>query len=99
MAAHGMAPNAGTERAFVVCAVPDAKKGERLAVLTTLPPAAVDETLSRLRTRDLPPLFVPRREHFVTVDALPLLGSGKVDLVRARAVCQEAAGAGATANG
>jgi acyl-[acyl-carrier-protein]-phospholipid O-acyltransferase / long-chain-fatty-acid--[acyl-carrier-protein] ligase len=96
---HLQTVHGGNERAFVVCAVPDAKKGERLAVLTTLSPAAVDETLSRLRTRDLPPLFVPRREHFVRVETLPLLGSGKVDLVRARAVCQEAAGAAAAANG
>jgi acyl-[acyl-carrier-protein]-phospholipid O-acyltransferase/long-chain-fatty-acid--[acyl-carrier-protein] ligase len=28
----------------------------------------------------LPNLFLPRRDHFVKVDALPLLGTGKLDL-------------------
>jgi acyl-[acyl-carrier-protein]-phospholipid O-acyltransferase/long-chain-fatty-acid--[acyl-carrier-protein] ligase len=82
------------ERAFAVCGVPDAKKGERLMVLTTLPEAAVAEVLRAMATRGLPPLFVPRAEQFVRVEALPLLGTGKLDLRRVRELCLAAAAAG-----
>ena len=39
----------------------------------------------------VPPLFVPRRDQFVHVDALPLLGTGKLDLAAVRARCLAAA--------
>jgi acyl-[acyl-carrier-protein]-phospholipid O-acyltransferase/long-chain-fatty-acid--[acyl-carrier-protein] ligase len=91
------------ERAFVVCGVPDAKKGERLMVLTTLGAAEVAAVLAKMGQRGLPALFVPRQEQFVEVPALPLLGSGKLDLRAVRARClQEAAardGGGAGAAG
>ncbi len=73
-----------TERVFAVCGVPDPKKGERLAVLTTLRAEAVDEVLRSLAGRGLPPLFVPRRDQIIEVDAIPVLGTGKVDLRRVR---------------
>ncbi|MGA0867307.1 MAG: MFS transporter [Planctomycetota bacterium] len=72
------------DRAFAVCGVPDPRKGERLAVLTTLSGAAVAATLEALRGQGLPPLFTPRADQFVHVDALPVLGTGKLDLSRVR---------------
>ena len=69
-----------TERVFAVCGLPDARKGERLAVLTTLAAAEVDEVVRRMAGRGLPALFVPRRDQFVTVDRIPVLGTGKIDL-------------------
>ncbi|MDA0372372.1 MAG: MFS transporter [Planctomycetota bacterium] len=88
---HLQACSARTERAFAVCGLPDGRKGERLAVLTTLRPDQLEETLGRLRTRGLPPLFVPRPNQFVHVDALPVLGTGKLDLRRVRAIAESAA--------
>lgn len=87
------------ERAFAVCGVPDAKKGERLMVLTTLPREQLAVVLRQLGRRGLPPLFVPRPDQFVRVDALPLLGTGKLDLraVKERCLAAAAAGAGAEA--
>lgn len=64
----------------VVTAVPDEQKGERLVVLCAhqeLNPALLWE---RLNQTDLPKLWIPRREHFYTVEAIPMLGTGKVDL-------------------
>jgi acyl-[acyl-carrier-protein]-phospholipid O-acyltransferase/long-chain-fatty-acid--[acyl-carrier-protein] ligase len=84
-----------SERAFAVCGVPDAKKGERLMVLTTVPRDALGEVLRQLGTRGLPPLFVPRADQCVFVDALPLLGTGKLDLRRVKELCLQAAGGGA----
>lgn len=79
------------ERAFAVCGVPDDRKGERLMVLTTLAGARVAEVLKQLAGRGLPPLFVPRADQFVVVDALPVLGTGKLDMRRVRELCLAAA--------
>ncbi|HOY68237.1 MAG TPA: acyl-[ACP]--phospholipid O-acyltransferase [Candidatus Ozemobacteraceae bacterium] len=66
--------------AFAVTAIPDERKGERLAVLHTLDESRIPELLERLATAGLPNLFIPRRDSFVRVDKLPLLGTGKLDL-------------------
>ncbi|MFM1872709.1 MAG: hypothetical protein RL398_2131 [Planctomycetota bacterium] len=73
-----------TERVVAVCGLPDAKKGERLAVVTTLDEAEVEAVLKRMAGRGLPTLFVPRRDGFVRVAAIPVLGTGKVDLRRVK---------------
>ncbi|MEO6596391.1 MAG: MFS transporter [Planctomycetota bacterium] len=75
------------ERAFAVCGVPDAKKGERLMVLTTLRAEQLPEVLRQLGARGLPALFVPRQDQFVIVEALPLLGTGKLDLRQVKERC------------
>ena len=80
------------ERAFAVCGVPDEKKGERLMALTTLSDAELTSALEELSHRGLPPLFVPRRDQFVLVDDLPLLGTGKLDLRAVRERCLAATG-------
>lgn len=80
----------GEERAFAVCGVPDPKKGERLMVLTTLDAGQLRSVLQQLSTRGLPALFVPRADQFVHAPALPLLGTGKLDLRRVKELCLEA---------
>ena len=77
------------ERAFVVCGVPDPRKGERLMVLTTLGDEALSGALAQLERLDLPALFIPRPDQFIQVDALPVLGTGKIDLRAARERCLE----------
>ena len=74
---------------FAVTAIPDEKKGERLAVLTTLDETKLPEVLSKLAKLGLPNLFLPRLDSFVKVDALPLLGTGKADLKRAKQIALE----------
>jgi acyl-[acyl-carrier-protein]-phospholipid O-acyltransferase/long-chain-fatty-acid--[acyl-carrier-protein] ligase len=83
---HLQACSGRTERAFAVCGVPDDRKGERLAVLTTLGPRELHEALAGLQGRGLPALFVPRVSQFLHVDALPILGTGKLDLRRVREI-------------
>jgi acyl-[acyl-carrier-protein]-phospholipid O-acyltransferase/long-chain-fatty-acid--[acyl-carrier-protein] ligase len=65
---------------FCVAGVPDEKKGERLAVVTTIDLALVPQILEKLARAGLPNLFIPRADAFVHVAALPLLGTGKTDL-------------------
>jgi acyl-[acyl-carrier-protein]-phospholipid O-acyltransferase / long-chain-fatty-acid--[acyl-carrier-protein] ligase len=71
-----------TEQMFVVTGVPDGKKGERLAVLHTLPPDELQKLLERMPEIGLPNLWTPRPNQFFHVDELPHLGSGKLDLRR-----------------
>ena len=81
---------------FAVTAVPDEKKGERLAVLTTLASDKLPAILEKLGAMGLPNLFLPRLDAFVHVDALPLLGTGKLDLKRVKQVALEKLGTPAT---
>ena len=71
-----------TDQRFVVTAVPDGKKGERLVVLHTLPPAELQPVLERLGESGLPNLWTPRPNQFFFVEELPHLGTGKLDLRR-----------------
>jgi acyl-[acyl-carrier-protein]-phospholipid O-acyltransferase/long-chain-fatty-acid--[acyl-carrier-protein] ligase len=68
------------EPVFAVTAVPDGKGSERLAVLHTTDENTVDRALAKMKELGLPNLFLPRRDHFLKVDALPFLGTGKLDL-------------------
>jgi acyl-[acyl-carrier-protein]-phospholipid O-acyltransferase / long-chain-fatty-acid--[acyl-carrier-protein] ligase len=67
------------DQAFTVTAVPDEKKGERLIVLHTLPEDKLAPVLEQLAESDLPALWKPRKDQFFHVNALPYLGSGKLD--------------------
>jgi acyl-[acyl-carrier-protein]-phospholipid O-acyltransferase / long-chain-fatty-acid--[acyl-carrier-protein] ligase len=78
-----------TDQSFVVTSVPDEKKGERLMVLHTLSDEQLAECLERLAKSDLPALWRPRREQFVSVERLPYLGTGKLDLRKARELALE----------
>ena len=80
-----------TEQVFVVTAIPDERKGERLMILHTLPEDKLEETLELLAKCDLPALWRPRPDQFVRVEKLPYLGTGKLDLRKARELALEVA--------
>ena len=69
-----------TEQVFAVTAVPDEKKGERIVVVHTLPEAKLAPVFEKLAQCDLPVLWKPKANQFVHVDAIPVLGTGKMDL-------------------
>jgi acyl-[acyl-carrier-protein]-phospholipid O-acyltransferase/long-chain-fatty-acid--[acyl-carrier-protein] ligase len=75
-----------TDQIFAVTAVPDEKKGERLMVLHTLPEDKLQECLTQLAKSDLPALWKPRSDQFMHVEALPYLGTGKLDLRRLKEI-------------
>jgi acyl-[acyl-carrier-protein]-phospholipid O-acyltransferase/long-chain-fatty-acid--[acyl-carrier-protein] ligase len=68
----------------LVTSVPDEQKGERLVVLHTHQTLTAETLWEHLNRSDLPRLWIPKREHFYSVESLPLLGAGKVDLRAAR---------------
>ena len=71
---------AAETQTFAVTSVPDEKKGEQLAVLHTLDDDAIPQILQKVAASGLPNLFIPRRDHFLKVEAIPVLGTGKLDL-------------------
>jgi acyl-[acyl-carrier-protein]-phospholipid O-acyltransferase/long-chain-fatty-acid--[acyl-carrier-protein] ligase len=78
-----------TSPTFAVTGLPDEKKGERLAVLTTLDLARVPALLAEVAKAGLPNLFLPRPDAFVRVEAIPVLGTGKVDLQAVKRMAKE----------
>ncbi len=68
------------ETAFVVTAVPDEKKGERLIVLHKLAEAELLAVLEQFSASDLPNLWKPKAGDFFRVETFPMLGTGKLDL-------------------
>jgi len=75
-----------TEQTFVVAGVPDERKGERLVDLHKLSTDQLQPCLEKLAQCDLPNLWKPRPDQFFHLDALPYLGTGKLDLRKARAI-------------
>ncbi len=82
----------GQTGVVAVTAVPDEKKGERLVVLFSR--EAVDSaTLQRHMTESsLPNLWKPGRDCYVEVEALPILGTGKLDLKGIKEIALAAVG-------
>ena len=76
---------------FAVSAVGDEKKGEKLVVLHTAGEDQVQHAFDALSAKDLPNLFLPKRDQFIKVDAIPILGTGKLDLSAMKKLAEEAA--------
>ena len=68
-----------SEPGLVVTATPDERKGEQLVVLHTLDEGLLDGVCEKLAKSGLPNLWIPRREMFFKIEAIPVLGSGKLD--------------------
>lgn len=78
-----------TEKAFVVTAVPDERKGERLIVLyLPLVDTSLRDVWKKLNAKGLPNLWVPGERDFFEVAELPILGTGKMDLKRIKEIAQ-----------
>lgn len=84
---------AGEERVFAVTGIPDPGKGEALAVLHT--PAmsmSPDEMNAMLRERSIPNLWIPKTQNYWRVDKIPVLASGKLDMMSLNAMMPELIG-------
>lgn len=69
-----------TEQVFAVTSLPDEKKGERIVVISTLSEEKLAPVVEKFAQCDLPALWKPRANQFFHVAALPILGTGKIDL-------------------
>jgi acyl-[acyl-carrier-protein]-phospholipid O-acyltransferase/long-chain-fatty-acid--[acyl-carrier-protein] ligase len=79
------------EPKLVVTSVPDARKGERLVILHTGLGRPPEEICRQLADSGLPPIWIPSPDSFFQVDGIPVLGTGKLDLKRARQLAEERA--------
>ena len=76
---------------LAVTAVPDERRGERIVVLHRPLPLPVDALLKQFAATGVPNLWLPDRGSFVQVEAIPVLGSGKLDLKLVREMADESA--------
>ncbi|MCG3778135.1 MAG: Bifunctional protein Aas [Nitrospira sp.] len=74
---------------FAVTGIPDEQKGEQLVVLHTLDESQIPNLATKLAANGLPNLFIPARTNFIKVEALPILGTGKMDLRGLKRIAME----------
>lgn len=87
-----------TIQTFAVTSLPDAKKGEKLMVLHVLDQAAIETVFRDFSAAELPNLWKPKRDQFIRVDALPVLGTGKTDLRKVKEMAAQADSAAASSS-
>ncbi|MDH5641030.1 MAG: hypothetical protein OEY28_07025, partial [Nitrospira sp.] len=58
-------------------------------VLHTLDESKIPAILEKLSQSGLPNLFIPGKQQFVKVEALPVLGTGKLDLRGVKRIATE----------
>ncbi len=76
----------------VVTGIPDDARGERLVALYVHPTLTPADLYRQLSETTLPRLWIPKRENLYPVEALPQLGTGKLDLRGVRDRAQELVG-------
>ena len=79
----------GVGHLVCVTSAPDERKGEQLVVLYTDDAGPVEQLHLSVRNSDLPNLWRPRESNYYRVDGLPVLGSGKLDLKRIKAIAYD----------
>jgi acyl-[acyl-carrier-protein]-phospholipid O-acyltransferase/long-chain-fatty-acid--[acyl-carrier-protein] ligase len=82
----------------VVTAVADESRGERLVLLYTKADVRPEQLWAMLNDSELPKLWIPKRDNVYLIDAIPVLGTGKIDLRAVKALAAaKTEGAGTTA--
>jgi acyl-[acyl-carrier-protein]-phospholipid O-acyltransferase/long-chain-fatty-acid--[acyl-carrier-protein] ligase len=77
---------------FAVAGMKDEKRGEKLVVLYQNWDGDVDALLKTLKEAGFPSLWTPSRAEFYKVEAIPLLGIGKLDLKAVNELAAKLAG-------
>ncbi len=75
--------------AVAVTAIDDERKGERLLVLHTHSDKSPEQMARELAEAGLPNLWIPAPDSFFEVDAIPVLGTGKLDLQGVKSLAAE----------
>ena len=76
------------DKRCVVTGIKDERKGERLVVLYT-GEMNIGDLWEKLSKSSLPKLWVPRKDSFYGIDEIPILGTGKVDLMSIKKLAEE----------
>ena len=86
-AVESLAIGARPDHTHVVVSLPDARKGEKLLLITDDEGLARKDILEAARAHGISELAVP--SEIICVDEVPLLGTGKVDYTSARQIAEE----------
>ena len=79
-----------TERVVAVTSVPNPKRGEELVVLH-LDKAGSGEKLHKIIAEsELPNMWKPKPSNYIKVESIPVLGSGKLDIMKLRKMAARA---------
>lgn len=82
-----LATAASPDHAHAVAAQPDAAKGEALVLFTTDPTLNRERLAAKAREKGVAELTIPRK--ILSLEVLPLLGTGKIDYLRLHALARE----------
>ena len=102
-----MVPHLGVEEAYLqgldtveqvvaVTSVPEPKKGEELVVLYMDKAGNADKLHEIISRSNLPNMWKPRRDNYIRIESIPVLGSGKLDVRRLKKLALAAHGNSAT---
>ncbi|MBO4647306.1 MAG: MFS transporter [Lentisphaeria bacterium] len=69
------------EKTAAVSSIPDSAKGEALVVFYTHLSIPPEKIVEEMRAANITNLWIPKASNFYQVETLPMLGSGKLDLV------------------
>ena len=77
----------GTDEQLVaVTSVPHHQKAEELVVLYVDKAGDVGKLHEIIKNSELPNIWKPRRDNYIRIESMPVLGSGKLDIVRLRQI-------------
>ena len=76
-------------RCFAVTGCKDSRRGERIVVFHTIDEGEIPALIAQMRSSGMPNLWIPKPEDFVKIDAIPVMGSGKLDLQTLRRLSEE----------
>jgi acyl-[acyl-carrier-protein]-phospholipid O-acyltransferase/long-chain-fatty-acid--[acyl-carrier-protein] ligase len=88
-----MVPHLGVEQAYLqgletaeqvvaVTSVPEPRKGEELVVLYMDKAGGADKLHKIISSSSLPNMWKPRKDKYIRIESIPVLGSGKLDVMR-----------------
>jgi acyl-[acyl-carrier-protein]-phospholipid O-acyltransferase/long-chain-fatty-acid--[acyl-carrier-protein] ligase len=83
------------DHACAVTGIPDEQRGERLVLLYSQSEMAPVDLWRELCSSKLPKLWIPKRDDIHRVEAIPTLGTGKLDLQKIKRLATELAAANA----
>ena len=78
------------EQIIAVTSIPDEKKGEQLVVLYKSQAASAEKLHEIISQSNLPNIYKPRKDNFIPVESIPVLGSGKLDIMKVKQIALSA---------
>ncbi len=92
-----MVPHIGVEQVYLkaldtheqivaVTSIPDPKKGEELVVLHLAEAGNAKRLHEIIAKSDMPNMWKPRRDNYIQIESMPVLGSGKLDVMKLKKI-------------